>query len=484
MSNRLSGSRSLAYQGTNAAQPPNMFMHDRAPTPNDYQNISVGDFWIHRISRTSNDSELYVLLGVAGNVADWVLISSTAGTVLTLTGDTGGAVDPDGAGNINILSAIAGLTVDGDPLTNTLTLNSSGGGGLLETLTGDSGGAVSPDVAGNIDVVGDGATIDIVGNPGTNTLTVSAISTGLIQSLTGNSGGAVFPTAGNTNIVGDGVTVNVVGNPGTSTLTISTAVDGIQTITGDTGGPLSGANITFTGGTTGLSFNGAATTETLVFAGITANGGTVSLATDATNSTINVGTGAGIKTSTFGSTNTTSSTAIQSGTGNVAINAGLTIDSTGRNYNTVQPAFSAYLASGGGSATGDATNYTVGFNGEIFDQGGVFDTGTFTFTAPINGRYYLSTMVRCQQYTAAFSESRLVIRTSNRDYEKGQNGAKSFETKTSDNYYGMSNTVLADMDAADTAIVRMQVSGSTKTIDVVESSGGSERTNFMGYLAC
>ena len=104
----------------------------------------------------------------------------------------------------------------------------------------------------------------------------------------------------------------------------------VQTVTGDTGGALTGSNITFAGGTTGLAFGGSGTTETLTFAGITANGGTVSLATDATASAINVGTGAGVKTTIIGSVNTTSPTTVQSGSGalNVTATGGaLTINS-------------------------------------------------------------------------------------------------------------------------------------------------------------
>lgn len=50
--------------------------------------------------------------------------------------------------------------------------NSSGGGGGggVNTLTGDTGGAVSPDGSGNINVLGQ-PDINVAGNPGTNTLT-------------------------------------------------------------------------------------------------------------------------------------------------------------------------------------------------------------------------------------------------------------------------------------------------------------------------
>jgi hypothetical protein len=47
-----------------------------------------------------------------------------------------------------------------------------GGGGNILTLTGNSGGAVPP-TAGNINVVGTGI-ITVTGNPGTSTLTISS----------------------------------------------------------------------------------------------------------------------------------------------------------------------------------------------------------------------------------------------------------------------------------------------------------------------
>ena len=49
---------------------------------------------------------------------------------------------------------------------------SGGGGGDINTITGNSGGAVGPDGFNNINIIGAGS-ISVAGNPGTNTLTIN-----------------------------------------------------------------------------------------------------------------------------------------------------------------------------------------------------------------------------------------------------------------------------------------------------------------------
>lgn len=52
-------------------------------------------------------------------------------------------------------------------------LSAAGGGGIdLLELTGDTGGVVHPDVNGNINILG-GTGVTVAGNPGTNTLTIN-----------------------------------------------------------------------------------------------------------------------------------------------------------------------------------------------------------------------------------------------------------------------------------------------------------------------
>jgi len=130
--NRLSGVSSLGYMGTNAQMPPNMFMFDRAPTQNDYLNFSLGDFWIHRKSTTSNDSDLYVLMGVAKGIADWDLLSSDDGAITRITTDDAVEVFPTG-GNVN-LSGAHGINTTGAGSTATVALNNAITLGDLATI--------------------------------------------------------------------------------------------------------------------------------------------------------------------------------------------------------------------------------------------------------------------------------------------------------------------------------------------------------------
>ena len=65
-----------------------------------------------------------------------------------------------------------------------------GGGSNVLTLTGNSGGAVGPTVGGNINVLG-GNNITVVGNPGTNTLTASVTGTTNFAVQIGNASGSL-----------------------------------------------------------------------------------------------------------------------------------------------------------------------------------------------------------------------------------------------------------------------------------------------------
>jgi len=153
----------------------------------------------------------------------------------------------------------------------------------------------------------------------------------------------------------------------------------------------------------------------------------------------------------------------------------MTIDANGHITMSKQPAFLTYL----GSATLDIavnTNITVPFNNEVFDQNLDFDTSTYTFTAPVAGRYQLNLMLRLNNVDTAPSYYQVYVITSNRNY------TFTFEPNFSSDvdYYSVTLANLADMDASDTAYARVYQSGGTQQTDI--SAGGD--TYFSGFLAC
>ena len=218
MSTKLPGRNPTAYLGIKETDPPQLYFKERPPTADDARPYDAGDLWI---DRTNNHA--YILIKKVGAVATWEPCAGTGATE-TLTGNSGGAVGPDGADNINLLGS-GDLTVAGNPGTNTLTISDTSPIDV-ETVTGNAGGAVPPDAANNLNVVGTG-NLTVTGNPGTNTMTISDTSAADVETVTGNTGGAVGPDgAGNINVVGSGI-VSIAGNPGTNTLTV-TSTGGID----------------------------------------------------------------------------------------------------------------------------------------------------------------------------------------------------------------------------------------------------------------
>jgi len=141
--------------------------------------------------------------------------------------------------------------------------------------------------------------------------------------------------------------------------------------------------------------------------------------------------------------------------------------------NGTHPAFLARNSVTDTDATGDGTAVTVDFDTEVIDQGGNFATDTFT--APVTGLYALSTSVLVSDLGAGHTTYQLQIITSNRTYEILLcDGAA---VSSSGALLRVAGTIMADMDASDTAFVRLTVTGSTKTVDIGSGSV------FGGHLA-
>ena len=95
-----------------------------------------------------------------------------------------------------------------------------------------------------------------------------------------------------------------------------------------------------------------------------------------------------------------------------------------------------------------------------------------TFTAPITGKYLLSTNVRLDNVDTGPSYYIIILQTSNRGYQ-----VLFSPTYPSDPpYLNREITAVADMDANDTAYVRIFQNGGTSQTDI------DDETRFFGYL--
>ena len=156
----------------------------------------------------------------------------------------------------------------------------------------------------------------------------------------------------------------------------------------------------------------------------------------------------------------------------VAMSSKVTKGGSGQVINPTLPAFLAFNTSTDLNVTGDGTVVTVDFDTEVFDQGGNFAADTFT--APVTGKYHFDTLVQVTGLAAGiYCYVRIV--TSNRHYDK----VAFFLDPTRSLFL----SVLADMDAGDTAYVSLEVGGGTKVVNIV---GQAEilYTFFSGHLVC
>ena len=454
MANNLTGAASLAYQGTNAASPPNITVHYNRPTANFYQGFSIGDLWVYRPVQTTNNNELWVLMGVAGNVANWVLLSNGTGALLGLTGNSGGFVGPL-LGNINVIGS-SGILVAGNPGTHTLTISPSGGA-IVSTLTGNSGGAISP-LAGNINVVGDAVTINIVGNPGTHTLTASAVGTGLIQSLTTDDTHIVTPTAG-TIIVHGGTGIATTGTVGPNTVTIATTGAVATSYVTDSGTAVPSGNVLDVNGDShNIATSGSGHQVKVGLTGITQYsvqvGGAANALTQITN-----GTTGQVLTATTGA--------------NPSWQA-----SSGFSSNAFYATSSVQQL----NATGNSNEATVICGTVVTDTGSNYNAGSGAYTCPVNGVYLFGANAALSgANTGTFNtgggvgfrqNGSLVLYTDLSNFSNQASTAAAYG-----NAINVSNMVVAS--AGDVITFVVLVNGSSSTVSI---SGIGFKSDFWGYL--
>ena len=242
-------------------------------------------------------------------------------------------------------------------------------------------------------------------------------------------------------------TVGTVDHPATSSLQ---ATDG--TFTGDLTVDTSTLKVDSTNNRVGIGTTSPSST-------LTVDGATAF-------STLELASTSGSATSAFMGVTTDSDLAVK-----VNGSERMRIDANGHVRMQSQPAF--LVQASNVSNMGDNTD--IVFGTEIFDQNGDFASNNFT--APITGRYLLTFRGRIDAIDSAANWVRTEIITSNRDYKSSIIDPGVFSGDAT--YWTFSQTVLADMDAGDTAKIQFGKSGGAAQSDL----HGAD-SFFSGFLAC
>ena len=130
----------------------------------------------------------------------------------------------------------------------------------------------------------------------------------------------------------------------------------------------------------------------------------------------------------------------------------ITLHTDGYVTKPLQPAFRVTTTDQGNLSNNTYHTITFGSGGEAFDNHSDFDTSTYTFTAPVTGKYMfgVGVMVTTLQTDASYYGIRLT--TSNYDTWSYLLDPGGFDETVS--YFNMNVPIITDMDANDTAIVR------------------------------
>ena len=153
------------------------------------------------------------------------------------------------------------------------------------------------------------------------------------------------------------------------------------------------------------------------------------------------------------------------------------VATTGEINYPLQSSFLAYVNSTVTNVTGDGTTYTVIPNTAIFDQNSDYNTTTGIYTAPITSRVFLQGAVMFGDLSFSVTGTKIWIVTSNRTYT-----FNTLDYADSANQGTVSGCTIADMDAADTAKIQVQVTGITKVVDVIYQSATDLRSWFSGQI--
>ena len=158
---------------------------------------------------------------------------------------------------------------------------------------------------------------------------------------------------------------------------------------------------------------------------------------------------------------------------NTSSTEAMRIDSTGAITKPLQPSFRATVTASQDDIAVDGWVDIV-FGGEGFDTNGDFASNTFT--APVAGKYILTACIYFQNLDQAAASVSVNLNTSNDDYVTVVDPDTMYASDPA--FITMNTSHLVDMDASDTAKIRVYFEGGSAQTDINTSS------TFTGALVC
>lgn len=159
-----------------------------------------------------------------------------------------------------------------------------------------------------------------------------------------------------------------------------------------------------------------------------------------------------------------------------AVEGEATLDLTGILTGTSQPSFLAYDT--GDHAFAPGSWVPLEFNATVFDEGGNFNTTTYTFTAPVDGKYLLHAIFYINTIDTDAVGYFCRIDVSNHREHRAVAAPKFTVDPTSQS---VSLTIIAEMDANDTASVDINQSGGV-TQSILRGGSSPMYSCFSGWL--
>lgn len=235
----------LTYPATNSFPVRKYLNPNRNPTSSDFRQFQIFDIWVNDTNKTA-----WIMVDRTATSGTWVQMASTGTGILTITGNSGGAVGADGANNINLVGG-TNLAVAGNAGTNTLTVTL---GTAVATSFPTMAGTAVP-AAGALTITGAGG---ITTSGAGSTVTITAGAT--VPTTFTEDAGSATPAANNLNIVGGtGISTSGAG----STVTINAAAAVPTSFVTDSGTAVPAANVLNVVGAGAASTSGAGNTVTV-----------------------------------------------------------------------------------------------------------------------------------------------------------------------------------------------------------------------------